>query len=113
MSKNPYKPLIEALQKRSISCYFQNADHLVVCRQRGPAFPFAGNSFSVCHDDDGWYLWTWAPHVYRVPQFENLADLCAEFVDRGESAQAVVPGDLVERYSLVELTPDEWDAQSD
>ena|SRR6266446_3064828 len=113
MSEDPYKLLIEALQGRSIRCYFQSADHLVVSRQNGPTFPFAGNSFSICHDHDGWYLWTWAPHVYRVPKSASLVDLCSEFVDRGDSAQVVVPADLMERYNLVELTPEELDAESE
>jgi hypothetical protein len=113
MGKEAYRSLIEALRKRSIRCYFQSADHLVISRQNGPALPFAGNSFSVCHEPDGWYLWTWAPHVYRVPNSVILEDLCTEFVDRGESAQVEVPADLVERFSLVELSPEEWDMEPD
>ena len=108
-----YKPLSEALQKRSIRCYFQSLDLLVISRQASLALPFSGNSFSVCHDDDGWYLWTCAPPVSRVPEFASLLELCTEFVDCGASAQVTFSADLVQRYRLMELSPDEWESESD
>jgi hypothetical protein len=98
-----YRPLVEALEQRSLRCYFQSPDQLVISRQPGPALPFAGNSFCISRQADAWYVWSWAPHCYRVPPSTNLVALCMEFVDRGHAAQAAVPADLVARYGLVVL----------
>jgi hypothetical protein len=44
-----YQSLVEGLRSRSMSCYFQGEDQLVISRQRGPVLPDAGNSFWLIH----------------------------------------------------------------
>jgi hypothetical protein len=104
-----YAPLIAALVDRSISVYFQNPDQLVISTQRGPAFPFAGNSFWVSCKGGRWYLCTWAPVCYELPANADCAALCAAFVTRGRCAQTFVPPDLVQKYGLRQLEGDEFD----
>jgi hypothetical protein len=97
-----YRPVVDALHKRSIRTYFQTPDQLVVSRQSGPAYPFAGNSFSS--QNGQWYVSTWVPVCYRVPKFADVAPLCAEFVDVGECAQAEIPTELVKQFELLRLS---------
>jgi hypothetical protein len=106
-----YRPLIEGLRQRSLHCYFQNPDQLVISRQRGPVFPFAGNSFWVSRHQGQWVLGTWASVCYLVPADADLASLCTEFASHGDSAQVVVPGALVARYRLAEVREDELFAE--
>jgi hypothetical protein len=104
-----YKPLIAALAKRSVSAYFQNADQLVISKQQGPAFPFAGNSFWVSRKRRRWYLCTWGPVCYEVPGKADFVALCTDFVSRGRCAQTVVSADLIESYRLRQLPDEEFE----
>jgi hypothetical protein len=102
-----YQAVIEGLSSRSVQSYFQQSDQLVVSRQSGPAWPGPGNSFWISHQQGAWYLCTWAPVCYRVPQDTDLVALCVDFVGCGEYAQSRVPADLVDCYRLVELSNQE------
>jgi hypothetical protein len=101
-----YAPVVAGLRERSVRCWFQNPDQLVLSRQAGPAWPYGGNSFWTTYRQGEWYLCTWAPMIYRMPADIDRLELYVAFVDYGTGAQARVPADLVERYRLVEL-PDE------
>jgi hypothetical protein len=101
--KKAYKPVVDGLRERSVRSYFQYADQLVVSRQPAVVWPNAGNSFWITLLQGQWYTCTWSPVCYRVPKGVDLVAVCVEFVDRGESAQPVIPSDLVERFKLVEL----------
>ena len=77
--------------------------------QAGPACPDCGNSFWACRLEGRWYVGTWTPHSYRFADESKLADFCEAFVDVGTSAQDVVPPELVDRFGLIEVDPDEFD----
>jgi hypothetical protein len=100
---NPYLTLANALAKRKVATYFQSEDQLVVSLQSDPAWPDAGNSFWLSHQNDRWYLCTWMPFCYLVPAAADLVELCVEFVRRGDTAQAVVPDDLIRKYGLTQV----------
>ncbi len=102
-----YPPLIDGLREHSVENYFQGTDQLVVSRQPGPAWPFAGNSYWVTRQQRQWYLCTWTPVCYRVPAEADLVALCVEFVGCGVRAQPRLPADLVEHYGLEELAESE------
>jgi hypothetical protein len=102
-----YRPLIEELRASSIAVYFQSPDQLVVSRQQGAVLPSNGNSFWLSHKEGSWYLGTWAPTCYRVPDEADLVRLCVEFAEHGRSAQPRVPPLLVESFHLVELSDEQ------
>src|SRR4051794_30088631 len=99
-----YRPVVDALHKRSMRTYFQTPDQLVVSGQSGPAYPFAGNSFWISSRNGQWNISTWVPVCYRVPKLADVAPLCAEFVEVGECAQAEIPTELVKRFELLRLS---------
>jgi len=41
-----------------------------------------GNSFWVSRLPSGWYLGTWAPCLYRLPDESRLAELCVSWLSR-------------------------------
>ena len=78
-----YKAVIDGLSAHSVQSYFQSPDQLVVSRQPGPAWPGPGNSFWISHQQERWYLCTWAPVCYCVPEDIDVVSLCVEFVGYG------------------------------
>lgn len=102
-----YQPLVDALRALEVAAYFQGPDQLVVSRQSGAVMPSSGNSFWVTHQEGSWYVCTWRPTCYRFPSRADLAALCIEFVDFGESAQPRIPHRMVDKYHLIELSDEE------
>ena len=98
-----------ALHERGLCAYRQGPRQLVLSRQRGPVWPDAGNSFWVCRLGGDWYICTWAPHHYRVPQPTSVLDVAEAFVDIDQSAQRHIPAELVMRFGLIETDNDEFD----
>ncbi len=99
-----YRPIVEGLSERSVETYFQGDDQLVVSRQYGPVLPYGGNSFWVTNQEGIWYICTWSPTCYKVPEEADLVGLCVDFVDFGSGAQGKIPASMAERYGLTRLT---------
>jgi hypothetical protein len=97
------------LRDRGLSTSRSGLRRLVVSRQRGPVWPDAGNSFWVCRLHSHWYVCTWAPRHYRVPETVSVLDIAEAFVDEGESAQSRVPAEMVSRFGLIETDDEEFD----
>lgn len=104
---NPYVLVTKVLSAHSINAYIQTDNQLVIARQEDPAWPDKGNSFWITYVGGQWYLCTWVPVCYRVPAVVSITQLCIEFVERGNSAQPVVPDDLVFKYGLSRLSEKE------
>ena len=104
-----YQQFVDELAARHVRSYLQADTTLVLSRHVGPAWPDRGNSFWACRLEGRWYVGTWTPHHYRFADESKPADFCAAFVDVGTSAQYVVPPELVDRFGLVEVDPDEFD----
>src|SRR4051794_13436841 len=96
-----FTELEQGIRDHRMSAYRQRPGQLVLSRQRGPAFPDAGNSFWICRIAGNWYVCTWSPHYYRVPSEIAVLDVAEAFVDVGKSAQHRVPDELVARFGLV------------
>lgn len=107
---DPYKKLATALAADGIRCQFQRPGQMVVSRQVGPIWPNQGNSFWVTNIAGRWYLFTWAPVGYRVPDLEDMAALCRVCMGFADSAMARVPPDIVHDLGLIELS--EQDAEA-
>lgn len=105
-----YADMQQTLKQRGMCSYMQRADQLVASHQRGPAWPDRGNSFWVSWYGDRWHLCTWAFHAWRVPPETDVAELAEAFVAVGDIAQVDVPDEMIARFGLVRLNPDELDA---
>jgi hypothetical protein len=91
--------------------YRGQQNQLVVSRQRGPGpvWPEAGNSFWISKLSGDWYICTWGCYYYQIPAECSVVDVCEKFVAVGRDAQVRVPLDIIERFSLVETDPDDFD----
>ncbi len=98
-----------ALRDRGLCSYVQNGRQIVVSRQRGPVWPDRGNSFWIVRLGGAWYVVTWAPVAYRVPEATSVVEVAAAFVDVGATAQSRLPAEQVERFGLTEVPQDEFE----
>jgi hypothetical protein len=109
-----FDDVINALHARGISAYFSAPWSVVVSKQKGPPWPDAGNSFSICKVAGRWYVCTWAPNYYLVPVESSVLEVSAAFVDVGTRAQFVMEDDLMKKFSLQHIDDGEfkrlWDA---
>jgi hypothetical protein len=87
-----------------ICCQFQEPGQLVVSRQSGPVWPNRGNSFWVAQSAGQWYLFTWAPTGYRIPETVNVAAVCRACMTGHETAMGEVPREIGEQFGLIRLS---------
>lgn len=67
-----------------------------------------GNSFWVTHLDGAWYVGTYLPVVYAVPESVSIADLCCNLLSRNTPrASYRLPDEFVAQQGLRELSDDE------
>jgi hypothetical protein len=98
-----YAQLASALAHIGLAGQMMRPDQLVVSAQEGPVWPNRGNSFWMSRRQGFWYLSTWLPICYRVPQAENLVALCSACMQVGTSAMYRVPEDIVGKFGLQEI----------
>jgi len=81
----------------------------IICASKiRPEGGFTGNSFWVAQRDCGWFLGTWGPHVYRIPENERVAELCVAWLKRHPDGTAPdVDNYIRENFDLVEIDPDD------
>jgi hypothetical protein len=103
-----YEQLASALATIGLTGQMMRRDQLVVSSQEGPVWPNRGNSFWMSKLDGVWYLSTWGPICYRVPQAEDLISLCSACMQVGNSAMWHVPDEIVGRFGLQEIGPAEF-----
>jgi hypothetical protein len=107
---DPYQLLAAALSGDGICCQFQTRGQFVISRQAGPVWPNRGNSFWVTHVGGLWYLFTWVPIGYRIPEATDMIELCRTCMGHGQSAMARVPPPIAHGFGLVELSEEEAEA---
>jgi hypothetical protein len=107
---DPFAALTSELANDGIRCQFQTAGQLVISRQVGSVWPDRGNSFWVTHVSGCWYLFTWSPVGYRVPEAADFAAVCRACMAFGNSAMYRVPSEIAEPFGLIELSEEEMDA---
>ena len=102
-----YDDLIACLERKGITSFFQNPNHLVIAAEV-PNFP-SSNSFWVTIHRGHWHLGTWSPRVYRVPTDQDMCELCADVLRSSETAIYSVAQNLILRFKLEELREKEVD----
>jgi hypothetical protein len=54
-----------------------------------------------------WYLFTWTPVGYRVPEGADVARLCRVCMAHGTIAMPTVPAPIAQEFGLSELSDEE------
>lgn len=68
-----------------------------------------GNSFRVSLKSGRWYLVTWWPAFYLVPDAADLIALCLECLRASDAPFPRLPRQIAIRYKLVEVSEEEYE----
>lgn len=84
-------------------------ENKVICASKIlPEGGYTGNSFWVAQRESGWFLGTWGPHLYRIPEPEFVPQLCIAWLRRHPDGTAAdVDAYIREEFHLVEIDPDD------
>ena len=84
-----------------------------VCSKQRPDGALTGNSFWVSRLGSGWYLGTWGPHLYRLPDESRLAELCVDWLARvPDGTRTDFDERLKREFGLVPETEETFDREA-
>jgi hypothetical protein len=109
MKTDTYDSLQEALAAVGLTGQRRSEDQLIVSSQEGPVWPNRGNSFWLSQKKEVWYLSTWLPAVYRIPESQDTVALCVGCMAVGTIAMYRVPPDLLAHFGLQEIDDEEYE----
>ena len=109
MHPDSYTELTSALNAIGLTGQQRSPDLLVVSAQRGPVYPDRGNSFCLSLRSGSWYLSTWLPACYRIPEGQDVVAVCSACMGFGTSAMYQVPDEIASRFGLEEISDDEFE----
>ena len=99
-----YKPIATAIEAAGFHTSFEKHsdgfERLVCVSHRDPDGRLYGNSFWVSAKEGRWYLVTWLPHCYAVPQEVDLGQLCIECLRLSRTPIYSLPENVVQKYKL-------------
>jgi hypothetical protein len=105
---NSYVELADWLKTKGIGSYMQSADRLVVSNEK-PARP-GRNCFWVTSKGRQWFVGTFLPAGYHVPEAQEIGPLCETVFRSSPTAVYSLDPAIVTRYRLRTLTDAEAEA---
>ncbi len=100
---DPYEALAEELHHAGLAAERTRADQLSVATQQDPTCSNRKHSFWLSQSEGTWYLSTWLPVCYRVPQGQDLVSLCATCVQAGTSEKYRLRSEVLDRFKVQEI----------
>jgi hypothetical protein len=84
-----------------------------VCSKKRPDGDNTGNSFWLSRLPSGWYLGTWGPHLYRLPDESRLAELCVHWLTRvPHGTRPDFDEQLKAEFGLILVAEEEFDRKA-
>lgn len=102
---NDYQAIIESLKAKGIGAYFQKEDLLVISNDE-PAVP-SSNTFRVTNRNGIWYMATWLPAIYEVPENQKIDVVCESIYRSSPTAIYTIEEELKKGLGLRRLTDEE------
>jgi hypothetical protein len=103
-----YVRLAQELTRNGVKASLQN-DQLMVATAL-PPLPDSSNSFWLRFYDRHWYLVTWAPRVYRLPDSADVIQVSLACLRASAKTISTIPEELIHRYQLTLLDHRQADA---
>jgi hypothetical protein len=100
--------LASKLQARGVRGQVRSHGSMMVSRTHNP-LPDSENSFNVLLVHDKWYIQTWAPRAYEIPQSADIVECCVVCFWCSNSQMRRVAQDVVDRFELRLLEDDEME----
>jgi hypothetical protein len=80
---------------------------LLCASQLRPDGGLTGNSFWIAQRSCGWFLGTWGPHLYRIPDSDRVAELCVTWLKkRPAPTEFDVDDSIKQTFQLLEIESD-------
>jgi hypothetical protein len=107
-----YEDVTKALPTEGfVTHHREDTDTLICSSAQWPNVPQQAHSFWVARRHDGWYLGTWAPHVYRFADPSNVPALCLAWLrQNSRRAQWDVDESIRREFQLSEINADDLPA---
>lgn len=67
-----------------------------------------GNSFWVAKRGDEWFIVTWVPTIYRIPDHERLSELCLLLLRREPTRAGDLDEETRKNFGLVLVSDEEF-----
>lgn len=83
-------------------------DRLVVASQRFER-GLTGVSFWIARRESGWFVATWTPHIYRIPDAAKVEAAVLEALHTGRGTPYDFTDSVKSAYGLVEVSDAEFD----
>lgn len=80
----------------------------VVCATHGSDWGIGGKSFWVTVRNGVWFIVSWAPHFYRVPERSDIVDVVEGALQLAVDQYYDVPTGVKAQYDLVEIEEEEF-----
>ena len=101
-----YDNIIIGLNKLGIASYHQDTNQLVVSSSL-PISPKSSNSLWVTFIKNTWYIVTWAPHAYSIPNKTDIVSLIYDCIKYSNVTIWDIPESIIHKYKLNHLTDSE------
>ena len=117
MTRDVYDPLARAVAEAGFhTSGFEDRGtwhRTCVCSKRRPDGGLTGNSFWVSRLPSGWYLGTWGPHLYRLPDESRLIELCVGWLSRApDGTRPDFDVQLKAEFGLVPVSEEAFDLEA-
>jgi hypothetical protein len=108
MEEAEYTALTEAVEQAGFFTTLHPLGDALVLASRRTEGRLRGNSFWVPLRAGHWYLATWSPAFYLVPNGADMTALCLDCLRASPEASAEVPPDIASRYQLLEVSEEDY-----
>jgi hypothetical protein len=90
--------------------YREDNDTLICSSSAWPNVPQEAHSFWVARRGEGWYLGTWAPHVYRFGDASSVPALCIAWLHQHATCAGDVDESMRREFQLSEIDAEDLPA---
>lgn len=108
-----YNSLKEAIEAAGYFTTFQPIEEpgdRIVCASLRGEWGLGGRSFWVAVRKSRWFIATWVPYIYEIPNTEDVPQLVLEVLTNNDSRCYDINAEIQERFGLLEVTDDQFDA---
>lgn len=102
-----YTDLAEQLESKGVGTHLQNPE-LIIVSNSNPAMPDS-NCFWVTKKEGKWYLGTFLPAIYQLPEAANIAGVCEVVFRSSEKAIWTIDTLIASQLNLRRLSDSEVD----
>ena len=110
ISTRDYQGLLGKIEVAGFFSTFLPHIGALCCASRKEEYGLTGVSFWVAKRKKSWYVATFSPRIYRVPDADKVGDLAVAILRRGGGTPYDFKPEEKERFALVEISEEEFDS---